>query len=180
MPAGIVVELVAGAPTVFRFWYMRSWNSARLFLKPVVFTLARLLAITSMFNCCDCIPEAAVHKALIIVNLLYLLYPAQIVGRLVGHLVEALDRFHATFILAASCNQGYHLHQRLYIGVLQFPLPHHRSLGSLLGHIWPVRHEQGAPCFLQPVRLGEIEDAQGGDLLAVHGDFALIVDLYLP
>src|SRR5512136_2086503 len=72
MPDGIWVELVEGAPTVFRFWYMRSWKSGRLFLKPVVFTFARLLAITSMLSCCDCMPDAAVHKALIMIRLLFL------------------------------------------------------------------------------------------------------------
>ena len=38
----------------------RSWNSARVRLKPVVFTFARLFAIVSILSCSASIPVAAV------------------------------------------------------------------------------------------------------------------------
>ena len=47
-------------PAAVSCWYTRSSNSTRLFLKPVVFTLARLCATLSMFCCCAFIPLAAV------------------------------------------------------------------------------------------------------------------------
>src|SRR5690348_12916003 len=52
-PAGVAWTMVSDS---------RSWNSARVFLKPVVFALARLLAMVSIFNCCASIPVAAVYS----------------------------------------------------------------------------------------------------------------------
>src|SRR5690606_14167488 len=54
------------APTVApgwrRVWYIRSANTARPRLKPVVLTLARLLEITSMPVCWVSRPVLAIHR----------------------------------------------------------------------------------------------------------------------
>ncbi|MNL45486.1 hypothetical protein D3C87_1681360 [compost metagenome] len=58
-PMGVRVPLLTGAPASEAVRYMRSWNSARAFLKPGVFTLARLLEVTSMLTCWAFMPDAA-------------------------------------------------------------------------------------------------------------------------
>ena len=55
----------SGEPTVVlpcTVWYSRSSKCARLRLKPVVLTLARLFAMTSVRSCCARIPVAAVLR----------------------------------------------------------------------------------------------------------------------
>src|SRR6266702_4263780 len=50
-------------PTRRRFWYIRSWNSARRRLKPVVVMLAMLLEMTSTLVCWACMPVLAMSSA---------------------------------------------------------------------------------------------------------------------
>src|SRR3546814_16710192 len=51
-PVGTMVPASDEAePTRRRFWYSRSWNSARWRLKPVVFMLAMLFEMTSTLRC---------------------------------------------------------------------------------------------------------------------------------
>jgi len=66
MPVGTWVFSDEEEPGGRMVSYSRSWNSARLRLKPVVATLAMLLAITSMFTLWACIPDAADHMLRII------------------------------------------------------------------------------------------------------------------
>ncbi|MCY1309230.1 hypothetical protein D9M68_730110 [compost metagenome] len=50
-PEGSWVASPTWAPGWRNVWYIRSWNTARPRLKPLVETLARLLEITSMEVC---------------------------------------------------------------------------------------------------------------------------------
>ncbi|EKD34896.1 MAG: hypothetical protein ACD_75C02141G0002 [uncultured bacterium] len=67
MPVGDSVSAELWLPGTFMVWYRRSWKSALLFLKPEVLTLARLLAITSIFSCWLCMPVVPVQSERIIV-----------------------------------------------------------------------------------------------------------------
>ena len=58
-PVGVVTPSATAAPAGRISWYIRSWKSARLCLKPTVLTLARLLEMTSMLVCWAIIPVAA-------------------------------------------------------------------------------------------------------------------------
>src|SRR5690349_6793910 len=60
-PLGTMLPFESVWPAGRSVEYIRSWKSMRIFLNPVVFTLARLWAITSMFFCCAPIPLAAVY-----------------------------------------------------------------------------------------------------------------------
>src|SRR5579871_1243537 len=62
-PVGAWVFCEVAAPTCERFWYSRSSNTARLFLKPVVLTLARLFAVTVIWVCWASSPVFAAHSA---------------------------------------------------------------------------------------------------------------------
>src|SRR5690606_2215020 len=62
-PVGATVSCEVAEPTCFTFWYSRSSNTARSFLKPVVFTLARLCEMTVMRVCCASSPVFAAHSA---------------------------------------------------------------------------------------------------------------------
>ena len=62
MPTGSRLSPSVMDPAIFMVWYIRSSNSARLFLKPVVLTLARLLEMTSMLSCWATMPVAPVYR----------------------------------------------------------------------------------------------------------------------
>ena len=67
MPVGTTVfELDDCEPACSRFWYSRSSNSARPFLKPTVFMLAMLFEITSTLSCWAAMPVAAVRNAIMV------------------------------------------------------------------------------------------------------------------
>src|SRR6185437_12704954 len=62
-PVGAWVLCEVLAPTWDRFWYSRSSKTARLFLKPVVLTLARLFAVTVICVCWASSPVLAAQSA---------------------------------------------------------------------------------------------------------------------
>mgnify|MGYP003843415805 CR=1 FL=1 len=63
IPVGSSVSCAPVAPTWRTFWYMRSSKATRPRLKPVVLTLARLLAVTAMRVCCASSPVFAAQSA---------------------------------------------------------------------------------------------------------------------
>src|SRR5512139_730084 len=63
MPVGAAVSCEVAAPTWRTFWYSRSSNTARSFLKPLVLTFARLWETTVMRVCCASSPVLAAHSA---------------------------------------------------------------------------------------------------------------------
>ncbi len=62
-PVGETVSCEVAAPTCRTFWYSRSSNTARSFLKPVVLTLARLCEMVVMRVFCASSPVLAAHSA---------------------------------------------------------------------------------------------------------------------
>ena len=62
-PDGSCVSCDVAAPTCRTFWYSRSSNTARPFLKPLVLTFARLFDVTVMRVCCASSPVLAAHRA---------------------------------------------------------------------------------------------------------------------
>src|SRR5690606_994368 len=70
-PVGATVSCDVAEPTCLMFWYSRSSNSARAFLRPVVLTLARLCGITGMRVCCASSPVLAAHAAECMLLVLY-------------------------------------------------------------------------------------------------------------
>ena len=74
MPTGSRPPFWVCVPAIWSVWYIRSSNSALLFLNPVVFTLARLFESVSMWVCMATMPVAAVQSERIIaVSLLFIL-----------------------------------------------------------------------------------------------------------
>src|SRR5882672_10890060 len=69
-PEGATVSCEVEPPTWRTFWYSRSSNTARPFLKPLVLTLARLLEVTARRVCCASSPVLAAHSAGFIGSLL--------------------------------------------------------------------------------------------------------------
>src|SRR5687768_1638139 len=62
-PVGAWVSCEVEPPTCRMFWYIRSSNTARPFLKPAVLTFARLLEVTASLVCCASRPVLAAHSA---------------------------------------------------------------------------------------------------------------------
>ena len=60
IPVGLLVTSLVDVPAYCDTWYIRSANSARDFLNPIVFTFAILFAVVSICVCIDNIPVAAV------------------------------------------------------------------------------------------------------------------------
>ncbi|CFP58600.1 Uncharacterised protein [Bordetella pertussis] len=61
-PEGSWLASPTCAPGWRSVWYIRSWNTARPHLKPLVWTLARLLEMTSIDVCWPSRPVLATHN----------------------------------------------------------------------------------------------------------------------
>src|SRR5690554_1231291 len=69
-PEGNWLAAPTWAPGWRTVWYIKSSKMARLRLKPVVLTLARLLEITSILVCCDSRPVLAIQSERIMIYIL--------------------------------------------------------------------------------------------------------------
>src|SRR5215470_2674475 len=166
-PEGARVDAPVGAPAARSCWYMRSWNSARPFLKPAVETLAMLLAVTSRRVSCASIPVAAVESALIILRPLS--RGSDVLSGALVDLLVALDHPVQRLVVARDLDHVDDAADDVEVALLD-------GAGEHLRHLADVRlgagrgGEQGA-ALVDDVAGREARELERADLLVVgvHG-----------
>src|SRR6185436_8622612 len=155
----------------------RSVKLTRAFLKPVVLTLARLLAMASTLCCWACMPVAAIWRAS---NMAVAWSEMKIRGSCLGrsgvaqladggaeHLVAALGHAQQRLEVAHAGGEAHHLLRVVDIGVLDEALAHGDLAAGQLTHR-AVGGEEATAERTQR-RLAGVHEAELGDLaLAVE------------
>src|SRR5258706_6488731 len=159
--------------------YIRSANVTRFFLKPFVFTFARLFEIVSTLSCWAFMPVAAIYResSICVPSLCSVSEFAERADCPIEHAVVALDQLLARLEVAHRVDDADHLVQRDDIGILEIALPHADS-GHLRG-IGRRRRVQAVADLLHQLRMGKVDDAQLADRLVVLEYAALAVDARL-
>src|ERR1041385_7282092 len=113
-PVGDRSPLAFSLPGCDRSMYSRSWKFVRLPLNPVVFTFARLLAMTSSLVLRAESPVAAAWSAIVAMRPLSSAHPAQAVNRPVHQAVGALDHGQVRLRGPARLGHGQHRPDGVY------------------------------------------------------------------